>query len=96
EYKLPNVFSPNQDGVNDEFKPFPYRFIEGIEIKIFNRWGQQVFTTEDPEIRWNGKAQKTGSDCTDGIYFYTLKVYEQYLEGIKLRQESGSIQLIRN
>lgn len=96
EYKLPNVFSPNQDGVNDEFKPFPYRFIDGIEIKIFNRWGQQVFTTEDPEIRWNGKAQKTGSDCADGIYFYTLKVYEQYLEGIKLRQESGSIQLIRN
>ena len=41
-YELPNVFSPNGDGANDTFKPFPYRFIERVEMKIFNRWGNLV------------------------------------------------------
>ena len=53
---LPNVFTPsNGDDYNNEFKPFPYRFITKIDLTIYNRWGQEVFKTENPEINWNGK-----------------------------------------
>ena len=58
-YELPNVFTPNNDGQNDEYTPFlPFRFVERIDIKIFNNWGNLVFETTDPFIRWEGKDQK--------------------------------------
>src|SRR5690606_25959650 len=54
EYSLPNAFTPNGDNQNDVFKPYPFRFIEKIELKVYNRWGNLVFETEDPNINWNG------------------------------------------
>ena len=38
KYKLPNTFTPNGDGRNDLFKPYPYLFIDRINLKIYNRW----------------------------------------------------------
>ncbi|MFN5319660.1 MAG: gliding motility-associated C-terminal domain-containing protein [Bacteroidia bacterium] len=94
EYSLPNVFSPNGDGFNDAFRPFPYRFIEKIDLRIFNRWGQEVFATEEPEINWDGKSKISGSKLTDGVYFYVGTVYEQKLVGLVPRQVKGTIQII--
>lgn len=73
-YILPNTFTPNNDGHNDLFKPFPYRFIDKIEFKVFNRWGNLVFETENPDILWDGKS-KSGSIVSDGTYYYTCLVY---------------------
>ena len=59
-YHLPNVFTPNGDGINDLFKPYyPYQGVEKIGIKIFNRWGRKVFETSNPDINWNGKEQNS-------------------------------------
>ncbi|MFN4122610.1 MAG: gliding motility-associated C-terminal domain-containing protein [Flavobacteriales bacterium] len=93
EYELPNVFTPNGDGFNDSFRPFPYRYIESINIQIFNRWGQLMFETNNPEIGWNGQAPD-GTLCPDGVYFYICEVNEIRLEGIKKRVLKGNIQII--
>lgn len=91
-FELPNAFTPNSDGQNDVFKPFRSRFIETIDFKVFNRWGQVVYTTSDPQINWSGKNQ-SGKDVSDGVYFYTCQAFEsQSLPPIIL---SGYIELIR-
>lgn len=95
-YNLPNVFTPNQDGANDMFIPYPYCFIESIEIQVFNRWGNLVFETTDPDINWDGKNLQ-GKDLAEGVYFYTCKVFEQRVSGIVRNPEilRGTIQIIR-
>jgi len=95
-YRLPNVFTPDNDGFNDFFTPFkPYSFVEKIDLKVFNRWGQLVFETTDPEINWNGLNMFSKMKCSDGVYFYTCDVYEIRLSGIKKRQLQGSIHILR-
>lgn len=94
-YEIPNVFTPNGDHKNDQLNPFPYRFIDRIHMRIYNRWGQLVFKTDDPDINWDGKDQQSKADCTEGVYFYTCDVYEQYLDQLKNNARRGTIQLIR-
>ena len=74
EYELPNVFTPNQDGANDLFKPFPYRFVTRIDIQIFTRWGTLVFESQDPDINWDGR-DLNGNEVEEDIYFYVCHVY---------------------
>ncbi len=95
-YNLPNVFTPNNDGDNDLFIPFPYCFVDAIDLQIYNRWGNVVFQTSDPDIKWDGKNLK-GNDVSEGVYFYTCKVFEQRVSGIVRSTEilQGSIQIIR-
>jgi gliding motility-associated-like protein len=94
-YELPNVFTPGGDGLNDVFRPFPYRFVKKIELHIYNRWGQEVFTTGNPAILWNGENIQTGKMCNDGTYFYSCKVYEIYYDGIHIREITNTLQLIK-
>jgi len=76
DYRLPNAFSPNGDGHNDIFKPYPFRFVNKVEFKVFNRWGNLIFETSDPNLNWEGKT-KSGNDVPDGVYYYTCRVFEQ-------------------
>lgn len=93
-YSLPNAFTPNGDGNNDEFIPFPYRFIDRIDIQVFNRWGQLVFSTNDPDINWDGR-DKQGNNLADGVYHYVCLVYEQGLVSVQPTVLKGYIELIR-
>ncbi|MFH0865043.1 MAG: gliding motility-associated C-terminal domain-containing protein [Bacteroidota bacterium] len=95
-YELPNVFTPDGDGYNDFFIPFPYDFVDHISLQIFNRWGKIIFTTENPDINWDGKNENTHVDCSEGVYFYICDVYEYKLEGLKKRTIQGFIHLLRN
>lgn len=92
-YRLPNVFTPNGDNKNDLFKPFPYNFVDHIDIQIYNRWGQIVFTTENPDVNWDGKHKNSGEQCLDGVYFYVCDVYEIRLEGLKKRTIQGVVHI---
>jgi gliding motility-associated-like protein len=93
-YEIPNVFTPsNIDNKNDLLKPFPYRFIDRINLKIYNRWGQVVFETTNMDINWDGTT--SGQDCAEGTYYYTCDVYEQYLRELKNNKRNGTIKLIR-
>ena len=96
-YELPNVFTPNNDGANDFFTPFlPFRFIESIDIQIFDRWGGLVYQTNDPVINWDGNAPN-GKPLAEGVYYYVCNVIELTVEGLVPREEplSGYIHLIR-
>lgn len=95
-YRLPNVFTPNFDGYNDVFHPFPYTSVERVDMTIFNRWGGMVYETEDPDINWDGKDMNTNADCSDGVYFYVCRVYEITLLGIVPRELRGSVTIIRD
>lgn len=95
-YVLPNVFTPGNDGFNDLFIPFPYKYVASIELKIYNRWGQLMFETTDPDVNWDGTNTATGKPCSDGVYFYVCTVNEIFLEGIKPRKIKGYVQLLRN
>lgn len=94
-YKLPNTFTPNGDGINDVFRPYPYKFVEKIDMKIYNRWGDLVYHTTDPDINWMGKDQRTGKPLPEGVYYYLCDVYEKRLTGIVVRNISGFINLYR-
>lgn len=94
EYSLPNTFSPNGDGKNDAFMPFPYRFIEGVEFTVYNRWGIEVFQSNSPDLLWNGRIANTGALLPDGVYYYICVVNEQRLQGIVPRTLKGTIQII--
>jgi gliding motility-associated-like protein len=93
-YLLPNVFSPNADGVNELFNAFPYKFISGVEMFIYDRWGNLVYETTNPKIAWDGNNIKTKKDCDDGVFYYVCTVKEIRLTGIVNRVLKGFIMKI--
>ena len=94
-YELPNVFTPNGDAQNELFVPRGRCFVERVDFKIYNRWGQLVFETEDPALNWDG-TNLSGDPLPDGTYHYVGQVFERRLEGVIQAPEpvSGYIELI--
>jgi gliding motility-associated-like protein len=96
-YFLPNVFTPNSDGQNDLFIPIlPYKYVEDIDIQIFNRWGQVVFTSTDPMIRWDGRSMESGALVPDGVYYFICIVNTIRLSGIEPIELTGVLHLFSN
>lgn len=91
EYELPNVFTPNNDGVNDTFIPIENKFIETIEFTVLNRWGDVVFRTEDKNIGWDGTHKDTGEQVADGVYQYVVIVNKKTVSGIVKEKLNGFI-----
>jgi gliding motility-associated-like protein len=89
---IPNVFSPNSDGVND-FVVLPYPAFKLYDISIFNRWGNLIKILEDQTgvAVWDGLSTD-GKPHTDGVYFYLLNGV--MLGGTKVKKQ-GFITLIR-
>ena len=94
-YILPNVFTPNGDEINDLFIPFPgYQFIQSIDLKIYNRWGQEVFSTTDPAINWDGTDEHSHQQLPDGVYYYSCIVNQIRFTGIVQESLSGAVTII--
>ena len=94
-YELPNVFSPDGNYINDKLIPFPYRYIEKIDLKIFDRWGQMVFKTTNPDINWKGNYLNNETKCSEGVYFYVCLVDAIRLNGNQRFELTGFVHLIR-
>ncbi len=92
-YKLPNVFTPDGNSMNDLFIPGPYKFVEKVDMKIYNRWGVLIFETTDPDINWDGKYMENNKKVVDGVYYYICDVYEYHLTGIEPRTLVGFIHI---
>lgn len=92
-YSLPNVFTPNNDGKNDVFQPFPYKYVQDISIKIFNRWGALIFETTNPDINWKGTVKNGDKPCSTGTYYYVCEVHEIHFDGVKTNKLAGFITL---
>jgi gliding motility-associated-like protein len=96
-YALPNVFTPNGDGKNELYIALlPFKFISRVEFHALNRWGEEVFYTEDPYIRWDGIDKKKNKLLTEGVYFYKCTVYAIKLEGEVPFELHGFIHLIHD
>jgi len=67
---IPNAFSPNQDGVNDEFK-FYINGISNLDIEIYDRWGGLVYKSNSTSFSWDGKFK--GNDCMVAVYAYLIR-----------------------
>ena len=86
---IPNAFSPeNQDGVNDEWK-VSYKSLVSYECHIFNRWGQQLFSSTNPSEGWDGK--RGGKFVGPGVYYYVIKA--KGADGIEYNK-AGDINII--
>lgn len=77
---IPNVFSPNGDGVNDLFKFLEpeknVRAVKDFTITIMNRGGQTLYRYRGDALRWpgwNGKRNNDGAECGTGVYFYVIQ-----------------------
>jgi gliding motility-associated-like protein len=78
---VPNAFSPNGDGKNDIFKPIFSGDVSSLRYKfaIYNRYGQQVFYTNNYQEGWNGTFQKM--KCDLGYFYYYLQLGQNNLKG---------------
>jgi gliding motility-associated-like protein len=88
---IPNVFTPDGDGVNDFF------FINNsglseFSLEVFNRWGIKVFTADAPNMQWDGRST-SGVELSDGTYFYILRATSVTAKDYS---QNGFINLIRN
>ncbi len=91
EVIIPNVFTPNGDGVNDFFE------IRGVSQKcdvfhiwIYNRWENLFFESTDPKFNWNGKNEK-GVEASEGVYVYLVDIKKR--SGLHIHRH-GTIELI--
>lgn len=87
---MPNAFSPNGDGINDVFKIGNYGYHKLAEFRVFNRWGQEIFFTNDPSQGWNG--QYKGQPADAGTYHYYARLQAT---GGEERVFKGDVTLIR-
>lgn len=68
--RVPNAFSPNGDGKNDEFR-VEYRSIREFNCQVFNRWGKLVYEWSDPAKGWDGTIN--GLPAPEGAYYYVIR-----------------------
>lgn len=86
---IPNVITPNGDGNNDVFTLLGSEGFT-LSIRIYNRWGQEVWERMDQDIRWNGR-HENGDALPDGVYYYEIirtgwevsKTYTGYIQVIR-------------
>lgn len=89
---VPNAFSPNGDGQNDEFA-YSVLGTDDFQIIIYNRWGEEVFKSDDPQQFWQGTIQNGGNDAPGGVYTYQIRV--RLKESGDSRFKRGYVNLIR-
>ncbi len=78
EIYIPNVFTPNGDGINDFFKM--ENAWGNTEMYIFNRWGEIINYLEGNNCNWDGFTS-VGVKCPDGVYYYLIKVEDKEFKG---------------
>ena len=87
---LPNVFSPNSDGLNDVFKVLGADLSQSFIFCIYDRWGEKVFETTDPHIGWDGTYQ--GKAMNSAVFAY--RVEATFIDGSS-GSLSGTVTLVK-
>lgn len=89
----PNVFSPNDDGVNDRWRIFMPCLWQRFRLEVFDRWGSLVFAADDPETDWDGYRQ--AGNPAPGVYIWRLEWVGELLGSPQTYQASGDVTIVR-
>ena len=89
---IPNVFTPNNDGINDSFTVTGENILE-FEILIYNRWGEEMFRSNDIMKSWDG--MYLGAKCSEGVYYWMVNYGSYYNSSYKRRTLVGTLTLLR-
>ncbi len=89
---MPAGFTPNGDGINDVFRPVGVKFQRMVDFRVYNRWGQQVFYSNNYKNGWDGTFNGEPQDL--GTYFYTIVVARPGGDGQNITYK-GQVTLIR-
>ena len=96
-YKVfaPNAFSPNDDGVNDEFKIFVNPDVKVLTFKLimYDRWGNLVFESNEPDLGWDGYIKGNRANTDTYIYSYAIEYEDE--NGLGKQVNGGTVNLIR-
>lgn len=87
--EVPRVFTPNGDGINEEFR-VAYKSIVEFRCWVYNRWQQKIYFWTDPQKGWDGKIN--GRPASEGAYFYVIEAVGSDGEKYNLK---GNINLLR-
>jgi gliding motility-associated-like protein len=94
QWYVPNSFTPNEDGINDIWKPIgDTHDLNDFRLSIFNRWGEQMFFTTDYSKGWNGTNSGNGYYVEAGVYTYLIKFSSRTTE--EKYEITGHITVIR-
>lgn len=91
EFKLPNIFTPNNDGINDVFKPVVYKGMKAGKLTVLNRWGSVIFETDDLMQGWDGTSTSS-VPVSEGVYFWTAEYVTIFDE---IKTEHGFLSVLR-
>ncbi len=89
----PNAISPNGDGINDYFQLFSSCSVESYQLKVFNRWGDFIYETQNIDDQWDGTYKNQKVNTGVYVYFIQLQVMEDGI--IKDIALSGDVSVIR-
>lgn len=89
---VPNVFTPNGDGLNETFFPVISCELDEYHLYIFNRWGNLLYETSDQWAVWDGKYK--GNKVPDGVYFYLIE-YLHLRTAAKKNEKRGTVTVLR-
>jgi gliding motility-associated-like protein len=90
-FRIPNIFTPNGDGIGDEFKVLYDGELINYKVSIINRLGEVVFESAKITRSWDGKINGD-DDASEGLYYYIIRGEDN--SGNKIEQK-GSLQLVR-
>ncbi len=92
---VPNCFTPNTDGRNELFKPSirGESLIQTYEFKIFNRWGDVLFTTNDINDGWYGEVDGGEYFASDAVYSWKIKIMPK--DGLEPFEQTGHLTVVR-
>lgn len=89
---IPNSFTPNNDGKNDGFRALLTGPFQSYSLIIVNRYGQEIFKTNDPNERWDGRFNNQVQEL--GVYYYLIKIKFDYPDAVE-EMYKGDITLLR-
>lgn len=72
----PNAFTPDDNGINEVWKP-EVTGVESYSVEIFNRWGERIWWSEDPEEAWQGNVKDGAHFVPDGLYLWRVRLTDQ-------------------
>ncbi|MCC6460323.1 MAG: gliding motility-associated C-terminal domain-containing protein [Saprospiraceae bacterium] len=90
---VPNAFSPDDDGRNDLFETNSSCVYLYYRLMVFDRWGNQIFMSEDPQVGWDGRYR--GKELPPAVFVWVLELESELLGAPQRRRFSGNVTLFR-